>query len=95
MAGGGGGGRCAPLHRELVRARDELKMVRVKELVGDVGPEDVARAARRDAPSLDVVVGVGPHQVAHRTLMWRLLHAVEVLDLVDGVERRREAAMHA
>ena len=49
------------LHRQLVRSRDELELVRVEELIGDVRAEDVAGAARGDAPPLDVVVRVGPH----------------------------------
>ena len=40
------------LHRQLVRSRDELELVRVQELVGDVRAEDVASAARGDAPAL-------------------------------------------
>ena len=44
---------------------------------------------------LDVIVGIGPHQIAHRPLVRRLHDAAQILNLVDGVERRREAAMDA
>mmetsp|Transcript_39431 Transcript_39431/g.127608 ORF Transcript_39431/g.127608 Transcript_39431/m.127608 type:complete len:282 (-) Transcript_39431:86-931(-) len=84
-----------PLHRQLVRAGDELEVVCVQELVGDVGTKDVAGAARGDAPALDVVVRVGPHQVAHRAVVRDLLLPVDDADLVEGVDGGGEAAVHA
>mmetsp|Transcript_27977 Transcript_27977/g.56335 ORF Transcript_27977/g.56335 Transcript_27977/m.56335 type:complete len:299 (-) Transcript_27977:449-1345(-) len=82
-------------HGQLVRPRDHFELVCVEELVGNVRAEDVARAALRDTPPLDVVIGVRPHQVAHGPLVRRLLHTHQVLDLVDCVERGRQAAVHA
>jgi len=42
------------LHDELVRARDQVEVVGVHELLGDVGAEQVAGPSRRQAPALDV-----------------------------------------
>lgn len=42
------------LHGELVRARDEVERVVVREGFGDVAAEEEARAARGEAPACDV-----------------------------------------
>mmetsp|Transcript_18257 Transcript_18257/g.47080 ORF Transcript_18257/g.47080 Transcript_18257/m.47080 type:complete len:290 (-) Transcript_18257:265-1134(-) len=82
------------LHHELVRADDEAQLVGVVELLGNVRPECVPSAARRDAPS-HPVVRIAPHQIAHRALVRDLLHAVERADLVERVDRRRQPAVGA
>mmetsp|Transcript_3559 Transcript_3559/g.6806 ORF Transcript_3559/g.6806 Transcript_3559/m.6806 type:complete len:278 (+) Transcript_3559:505-1338(+) len=82
------------LHHQLMRARDQLDCVCRVELRNHVAAEEVAGAARAEAPAVNIL-RVGPHEVAHRPLVRRLLQPVEVLDLVDGVERGREAAVHA
>mmetsp|Transcript_24322 Transcript_24322/g.77061 ORF Transcript_24322/g.77061 Transcript_24322/m.77061 type:complete len:332 (+) Transcript_24322:206-1201(+) len=83
-----------PFHHQLVRARDQVDRVGRAELGDHVAAEQVARASRRQPPPVDVL-RVGPHQVAHRPLVGWLLDAVEVLDLVDGVEGGGEAPVHA
>lgn len=42
------------LHDELVSARDQIEVVGVDKLLDDVGAEEVAGAARRETPALDV-----------------------------------------
>ena len=42
------------LHRELVRARDEVDVVRARELPHGVAAEQEPCAARREAPARDV-----------------------------------------
>lgn len=64
------------------------------ERLADVLAERVAGAARRDAPAA-AVVRVRPQQVAHRPLVRHLLHAIDLADLVECVDGRREAAVQA
>lgn len=47
---------------ELVRARNQIQVVHVVELVRHLGAEEPACASRRDTPGLDVV-WIGPHEV--------------------------------
>ena len=82
------------LHDELVRAHDELEVVRRQELLRDVRAEGVARAARRDAPPA-ALVGVRPDEVAHGPLVGDLLEAVQLLHVVHRVQRRRKARVRA
>ena len=58
------------------------------ELLRDVLTETIAGAARADTPTTSII-GVGPEQVADWTLVWRLLHAVQLADLVERVDARR------
>lgn len=41
-------------HDELVRARDQVEVVGVHELLDDVGAEEEAGAAGREAPAFDI-----------------------------------------
>jgi len=77
-----------------VRARDERQVVEAVELFDDVGAKEVARAARREAPPVNVL-GVGPHEVAHGALVRHLDLAVQHADLVQRVDGGRQAAVHA
>eukprot|EP00634_Sargassococcus_sp_CCMP2135_P008474 CAMPEP_0198644092 /NCGR_PEP_ID=MMETSP1467-20131203/388_1 /TAXON_ID=1462469 /ORGANISM="unid. sp., Strain CCMP2135" /LENGTH=411 /DNA_ID=CAMNT_0044379537 /DNA_START=54 /DNA_END=1287 /DNA_ORIENTATION=- len=94
--GDAGVGVCpgVALHDELVRPDDEFEVVGREELLGDVGAEGVASTAGRDAPAA-AFVGVGPHEVAHGAFVRDLLEPVERLDVVDGVQRRRQARVRA
>ncbi|GIX63446.1 SET domain-containing protein-lysine N-methyltransferase [Babesia caballi] len=83
-----------PLHDELVRARDGLDLVLVAKLPHDVAAEEESGAARTRAPAVHGL-GVAPHEVAHGALVRHLLLAVEVPDLVDGGDGRREPAVDA
>ena len=78
----------------LVRARDELDRVGRIELRDDVAAKQVARAARAEAPPVNVL-RVAPHEVAHRAVVWHLLLAVDHADLVQSVDGRREPTVHA
>jgi len=82
-----------PLHRELVRARDEVERVVVRECLGDVPAEEKACTARGEAPACDVV-GVGPEEVAHGAVVRHFLLAVDRAYLVYARQVRAQAAMH-
>mmetsp|Transcript_48227 Transcript_48227/g.114762 ORF Transcript_48227/g.114762 Transcript_48227/m.114762 type:complete len:205 (+) Transcript_48227:163-777(+) len=83
-----------PLHDELMGAHDELQRVVVVERLRDVLTEGVSGAARRDAPPVPIV-RVRPHQVADRPLVGDLDEAVQLLHVLDPVQRRRKAAVGA
>jgi hypothetical protein len=82
------------LHNELVCPGDEVQAVDVRELLGDVLAKGVAGPTRRYAPAASVV-GVGPNQVAHGSLVGYLLDAVEVPGMVEGVDGGAQSAVEA
>mmetsp|Transcript_74211 Transcript_74211/g.172137 ORF Transcript_74211/g.172137 Transcript_74211/m.172137 type:complete len:242 (-) Transcript_74211:52-777(-) len=64
------------------------------ELLGDVLAKGVACATGRDAPAA-TLIRVRPEEVTHRPFMRHLLNAVQLTDVVQGVERWGDASMHA
>mmetsp|Transcript_111600 Transcript_111600/g.326405 ORF Transcript_111600/g.326405 Transcript_111600/m.326405 type:complete len:216 (-) Transcript_111600:149-796(-) len=73
---------------------NEVNAVGLVELLHDVSAEEVAGTARRQAPALEVL-GVRPHEVAHRPVVRDLLLAVDAADVVQRVDGRGEAAVDA
>jgi len=86
--------RQVPLHDQLMRANDELQGVLVVEGFCDVLPERVPRSPRRDSPPVPLI-RVRPHQVTDRTLVGDLDVSVQLLYVLDPVERGREASVGA
>mmetsp|Transcript_12300 Transcript_12300/g.35562 ORF Transcript_12300/g.35562 Transcript_12300/m.35562 type:complete len:288 (+) Transcript_12300:192-1055(+) len=82
------------LHNKLVRADDKVEAIVVIELLGDIWAKGVSSAAGRDAPA-HVVVRIGPYQVADWALVGHFLLPRKALQLVHGVDRRRETSMGA
>ena len=82
------------IHDELMGARDSRQVVRVVELLANVLSEAVAGTARAVTPTTSVI-GVRPEQVADRPLVRRLLHSVQLADLIKRVNTRRKTAMQA
>eukprot|EP00216_Chloropicon_sp_CCMP2111_P002954 CAMPEP_0198234436 /NCGR_PEP_ID=MMETSP1446-20131203/457_1 /TAXON_ID=1461542 ORGANISM="Unidentified sp, Strain CCMP2111" /NCGR_SAMPLE_ID=MMETSP1446 /ASSEMBLY_ACC=CAM_ASM_001112 /LENGTH=362 /DNA_ID=CAMNT_0043915217 /DNA_START=63 /DNA_END=1152 /DNA_ORIENTATION=- len=81
-----------PLHDELVCPGNELDAIDVVELLADVAAEEVAGTSRAEAPSRHVL-GVGPKQVAHRSLVRDFLLPVDAPDLVQRRDVGRKAAV--
>mmetsp|Transcript_33159 Transcript_33159/g.72296 ORF Transcript_33159/g.72296 Transcript_33159/m.72296 type:complete len:219 (+) Transcript_33159:322-978(+) len=81
-------------HHKLMGTGDELEPISVVELLRNVLTECVARSARRYAPAA-TIIGVRPKQVAHWALVGNFLDAVELPDVVQGVQRWRDASVHA
>jgi len=79
-------------HHQLVRPRDEFEIIRVVELLRNVLPEGIASASRRNAPPA-AIVRVRPKQVADGPFVGHLLHAVQLPDLVQSVDARRQPSM--
>ena len=77
-----------------MRPCDQREVVLPIEVTDDVGAEEEAGAARREAPAFNLV-RVGPEKVAHGALVGDFLLAVDEADFVDGVDERGEAAMDA
>lgn len=69
--------------------------VDLEELFDDLGAEGVAGAAGAEAELVALAVRVAPDEVGHGALVGDLAEAVDDLDLVDGVDAGRQAAVHA
>ena len=63
-----------------MRAADQLQAVGLVEVRADIAAKQVPRAARAQAPALDVL-RIAPQQVAHRAVVRHLLLAVDRADL--------------
>lgn len=74
--------------------RDERQSVVLVELVHHSRSEQPAHSAVVLRPSVDLL-GVRPHQIAKGALRGYLLHSVDLPDLVERVNIRREAAVNA
>ena len=85
-------GPVVSLHDQLVGPGHQVQPVAVVERLGDVLTEGVARPAGRYSPA-SAVIGVGPEEVAHGTLVWDLLEPVQGPDMVQRVDAGREAAV--
>ena len=77
--------QAVAVHHQLMRAGNHLQFVSVVKLLADIVAESVPSTAGGDAPS-SAVIGVGPQQIAHGTLVGYLLDAVQLADVVQGVD---------
>ena len=72
---------------------DEVNFILTIKLFHHVTAEQVASASWGDGPA-DGVIGIGPHQVTHGTIVWHFLLAVKRANLIEGINRGREATMN-
>jgi hypothetical protein len=79
-------------HDQLMRPRNESQAVVMVERLRDILPKRVSGASGRDTPAA-AIVRVGPEEIAHGALMRDLLNAIDGPHVVEGVNRRRKAAM--
>ncbi len=63
------------------------------ELRDHVRAEEIARAAGTHTPSLRLL-GIGPEEIAHGSIMRHFLFAIERADLIQTLDRRGQPAMH-
>lgn len=63
-------------HNELVSTRDHRKVVAVVENFDNIGAEEKACASRRETPAVDLV-GIGPQEVAHGSLVRNFLLPIQ------------------
>lgn len=80
------------IHHELMGTSNPGEAVSMVELLRDVLAERVASTTGRNTPTA-TIIGVRPEQIADRALMGNLLHAIELSDLVEGIDRRGETTM--
>lgn len=67
-----------------MRAGNQRNAIVVVEGLGDVLAEGITSTTGGDAPSA-AVIGVGPEEIAHGSLVRNLLDAVEGADVVQGI----------
>ena len=82
------------IHDELMGASNARQVIRVVELLGDVLTKTVAGASWWNTPAASVI-GVGPQKIADRSLVGRLLNAIELTDLIEGVNAGWQTTMQA
>ena len=73
------------VHDKLMSPSDELQVIDMVELSGDLGAEQPAGASRADSPSVDVL-GIGPHQIAEGALVRHFHSALDQANLVKGLD---------
>lgn len=71
---------------------DKCESIIVVERLGNILPESVTGTTGADAPTASVI-GVGPQQVAHGSLMGYLLDSVESSDVVKSIDTRRQTTV--
>jgi hypothetical protein len=62
------------------------------ELLRNILPKSVAGATRRNTPPASII-RIGPEKVAHRAFVRNLLESIKGANLVECVNRRRQATM--
>ena len=81
---------CLVLTDDLVSSSDEIHVVSVEELGDDIGAEGERDAAVVLAPALDVLVGVGPEQVAEQARIRHVRRPHDSPDLLHRLRRVRK-----
>ena len=69
-----------------MRSANQVDRVLSVELLDDFATEQVASATWTDHPAWDVV-RVTPHEIAHGSIVWNLLLAIDCSDLVKRGDR--------
>lgn len=81
-------------HDELMRARDESEAVGAVELLRHVLTERVTGSTGGDTPST-AIIGIGPEQVAHGSLVGNLLETIQSTNAIEGVDEGRQSSVQA
>ena len=69
--------------------------VDLQEFLDDLRSKSVSSTSRTQAEFIPLSIRVTPDEIRHRTFVWDLAKAINDLDLVDGVDTRAQAAVHA
>lgn len=80
---------------DLVRSADQVEVVPLEELCNDVLAEGERNTAVVLAPSLDVLIGVGPEQIAKQAVIGDVRRPHNATDLLHGLQVGRETTVHA
>jgi len=74
---------------------NQIEIMLVQELGNDLTTECEADAAVILAPASDVLVGVGPEQIAEEALVGHIGWSHDAADLLHGLQVRRQTTMAA
>ena len=85
-------GPVVAISDKLMSSRNKIKSVLLIVLLRNVLTEGISSTSWRHAPTTSVV-RIRPQEVTHGSFMRNLLHSVQFLYLVEGVEMRRQATM--
>ncbi len=80
---------------DLVRTADEVEIVFFKELGDNITAESVGNSTVVLTPALDLLVGIGPEEVAEDTRVGNVSGTGETTHLVHGVVLRGETTVDA
>ena len=80
------------VHHQLMSSCYHFEVVIVIKLLCDVLAKSVASPPRVDSPAASVV-GIRPQKIAHWSLMRNFLNSINSLDIVQGLNRRRQTSM--
>ena len=83
------------LHTQLVCAENMRHAITLQEMPHDRRAKRVAGTTGRESKILLIGLALRPTKVGHSTLMRDLAEPIENFDLVDVVDRRRQAAVDA
>lgn len=72
---------------------DQSEAVVPVELVNDFVPEEPACASAPVGPSVDLL-WIRPHQISKGSLGWDLHFSIDLSDLIERMNIRREPTMH-
>ena len=89
------GEELVPVLHDLVRAANEVEVVAPQKLRHHVLAKRKAHAAVILPPADDVLVGVGPQQVAQKPRVGNIRRPHDALDLLHVLQLGAEAAVHA
>jgi len=70
------------------------EVVGMVELLRDVLSERITSTSRGDTPTASVI-RIRPQKIADRAFMRDFLNSVKLLDLIEGIDTRREPSMEA
>lgn len=87
-------GPVVTIHHQLMSSGDQFQIVRVIELLRNILSKRVAGTSGRDTPTTSVI-RIGPQKITDRTFVGNLHNTIKLLDLVQSVNRWREATMEA
>jgi hypothetical protein len=73
---------------------DEVYFVVSIELLHNVSSKEIPRSSWTDTPTCDLI-RVAPHEVAHGSIMRNLLLSIQVSNVIQSIDRWREASMDA
>ena len=84
-----------PFLTELMRPQDMRHRIDSQKLLHDLRTKRIPSATRRERKLVALRIRIRPDEIRHRTLVRNFAESVNDLDLVDRVDRRRQATVHA